>query len=585
MSVSCKGLSGISKVFALSLALGVSSVSFSADLLTSDQIIERVNTNSEGRSAQNRDLSFTPVQLVEFSGDTITKASTHNLGHLLMALRSLVPSELEWINELQKKAGDIQSDFVSSVAQQAYNTFNWVYSLATADAKGEALSSKADAAALQSWLARTLVDYGIVSEGYRQIYRATEKEFIEQNTAKEQELSEQLTRDKAQKESDRSTKNAGYDQQQQELTGQKEKLDTLVNAETNTTRKGETAQSIKALDVKLKTLADERAVYNVSVDAEIVELDRKFEQQKAGMAAAMSEELQSLKDKYAYIFESIGSSGLKTVSRWFYKHATVRSEYTEFQDLDKILSTKYTTLETSARQAVLDALFSLIVPASDSDTKDTLRKSQVIKGLLGVQDDEYAQIIQRIHEQEAAKSKALAAKANDNAQVVQSVVADGVPGGSTDGVVVSAEVMPSPSLTSAESAVVARVAQSVDGQFGQLEKKKGVTDEDSSIDEEPVALPPLNNLVVQPLALVTGLGGDYRLAANNILGDTTGVHHRIASTPTTDNFLAFNSEGLSVEPRSVASVISEQDGQSSSSSSTALRGQKKNKRGFRGRGK
>ncbi len=580
MSVSCKGLSGISKVLALSLVLGVSSVSFSADLLTPDQIVERVKTNSEGKSAQNRDLSFMPVQLVEFSGDTITKASTHNLGHLLMALRALVPSELEWINELQKKAGDIQSDFVSSVAQQAYNTFNWVYSLATADVKGEALSSKADAAALQSWLARTLVDYGIVSEGYRQIYSATEKEFTEQNAAKEQELSEQLARDKAQKESDRSTKNAGYDQQQQELTGQKEKLDALVNVETNATRKGETVQSIQALDVKLKALADEKAVYNASVDAEIVDLDRKFEQQKAGMSAAMSEELQSLKGKYAYIFESIGSSGLKTVSRWLYKHPTVRSEYTEFQDLDKILSTKYTTLEISARQAVLDALFSLIVPTSDSDTKDALRKSQVIKGLLGVQDDEYAQITQRIHEQEVAKSKALAAKANDNAQVVQSVVADVVQGGATDGVVVSAEVVPSPSLTSTESAVVARVAQSVDDQLGELEKKKSVT------DDESVILPPLSSLAAQPLVPLTSLVGDHRLAANDILGDTTGAHQRIASTPTLNNFLGSNTELLSVEPRTGTSVVTERDRQSSSSSSSAPRGQKKNKsRGFRGRGK
>jgi hypothetical protein len=574
MKVSGVKVVKIARTVAVSLALGVCSVAFSADTLSDQQIVEKIRTHNAGQISQRRDLNYTPVQRSRYEGDTITVASNRNLGHLMVDWRKSVPAELTWLNGLQAKASVIDSDFVASVAQQAYSAFDWVYSMATADAKGENLTSKADKVALQTWLAQTLVDYGIISEGYRQIYVSTEQEYSEKNAKKEAELHEKLKLDKEEKEKARSAKNQDFDREERDLTEQKMRLDSLAEKEKNPTRKGDTSVSIKSLEDRLRVLAEERESYNKSVDSEIAELDRQFELEKTKMLATKNEALQSLQDKYSYIFEPLGTSGVKTVLRLWSGHPTVRSEYLEFEELDKILSTKYTTLGTLARQSVLDELFALITPASDSEIQDTLRKSRVIKGLLDVSDEEYKQIIKRVHEKEVAKSKELEVKATDGAQVVKTVVEKNVSSSSVSDVPVLPGSSAS-SLTPGESEVVARVADAVNG---ELEKKKGLIDDangsDDSLPSSELLLQPSFPPLVNPL-----LTGDYRLADYvSGVSHTAGLRQRLGGAQSSSGLLVVNAAS-SGEARAVASAVT----QPAASSSSAPRVQKKNKGGRGGK--
>ncbi|MBX3457201.1 MAG: hypothetical protein KF820_02410 [Candidatus Paracaedibacteraceae bacterium] len=571
MKVSGVKVVKIARTVAVSLALGVCSVAFGADTLSDQQIVEKIRTHNAGQISQRRDLNYTPVQRSRYEGDTITVASNRNLGHLMVDWRKSVPAELTWLNGLQAKASVIDSDFVVSVAQQAYSAFDWVYSMATADAKGETLTSKADKVALQTWLAQTLVDYGIISEGYRQIYVSTEQEYSEKNAKKEAELHEKLKLDKEEKEKARSAKNQDFDREERDLTEQKTRLDSLAEKEKNPTRKGDTSVSIKSLEDRLRVLAEERESYNKSVDSEIAELDRQFELEKTKMLATKNEALQSLQDKYSYIFEPLGTSGVKTVLRLWSGHPTVRSEYLEFEELDKILSTKYPTLGTLARQSVLDELFALITPASDSEIQDTLRKSRVIKGLLDVSDEEYKQIIKRVHEKEVAKSKELEVKATDGAQAVKTVIEKDVSSSSVSDVPVSS----TPSLTPGESEVVARVADAVNG---ELEKKKDLIDDangsDDSLPSSELPLQPSFPPLVNPL-----LTGDYRLA-DDVFGasNTAGLRQRLGGAQSSSGLLVGNAAS-SGEARAVASAVT----QPAASSSSAPRVQKKNKGGRGGK--
>lgn len=568
MKVSGVNVAKIARTIAVSLSLGVCSLAVSADALSDQQIVDKVRTHNAGQISQKRDLNFTPVQRSIYEGETITYASNRNLGHLLMDWRKLFPTELSWLNGLQGKASVIGSDFVVSVAQQAYSALDWVYSMATADAKGETLTSKADKVALQTLLAQTLVDYGIISEGCRKIYVSTEQEYSEKNAKKEAELYEKLKLDKEEKEKARLAKNQDFDRDQRDLTDQKMKLDSLAEKEKNATRKDDTSVSIKSLGDRLRVLEEERDSYNKSVDAEIAALDREFELEKTKMLVAKNEALQSLQDKYSYIFEPLGTSGVKTLSRLWSGHPTVRSEYLEFQELDKILSTKYTTLGTLARQSVLDALFTLIIPASDSEIQDTLRKSRVVKGLLGVSDEEYGQITKRIHEKEVAKSKELEAKSTDGVQAVKTAVAEVVPSSSVS----DAPVLPvpsTPSLTPEESAVVGRVAAVVDE---RLEKKKDLVEGES--EERSETLSP-RSLSMQLAGLTLPHTGEYRLA-NNVRGtpSTTGILGKLVGADAPSGLLVGNA-ALSGEARAVAlSLI-----QPVASSSSASGAQKKNNPG------
>lgn len=566
MKVSGVNVAKIARTIAVSLSLGVCSLAVSADALSDQQIVDKVRTHNAGQISQKRDLNFTPVQRSIYEGETITDASNRNLGHLLMDWRKLLPTELSWLNGLQGKASVIDSDFVISVAQQAYSAFDWVYSMATADAKGETLTSKADKVALQTWLAQTLVDYGIISEGYRQIYVSTEREYSEENAKKEAELYEKLKLDKEEKEKARLAKNQDFDRDQRDLTDQKMKLDSLAEKEKNATRKDDTSVSIKSLGDRLRVLEEERDSYNKSVDAEIAALDREFELQKTKMLVAKNAALQSLQDKYSYIFEPLGTSGVKTLSRLWNSHATVRSEYLEFQELDKILSTKYTTLGTLARQSVLDALFTLIIPASDSEIQDTLRKSRVVKGLLGVSDEEYGQITKRIHEKEVAKGKELEAKATDGVQAVKTAVAEVVPSSSVSDAPVIAST---PLLTPEESAVVGSVAAVVDE---RLEKKKDLIEGESG--ERSETLSP-RSLSMQLSGLTLPHTGEYRLA-NDVRGisSTTGIFGKLVGADAPSGLLVSTS-ALSGEARAVAPSLS----QPVKSSSSAPAAQKKNNPG------
>ncbi len=514
MNVSSLNVMKIAKVLAVSLSLGVCSSAFSADELTPQTIIDRVRTNDAQQISKITVSNFSPVKLAVYDGETIKEASGRNFGHLLMDLRVLFAQELGWINGLQEKARTHDSDFVADVATQAFDAFNWVYNLASADAKGDNLSKQSDKAARQTWLAKTLVDYGIVAESYRSIYVAQKSELDAADTQKEKELQAKLDADKAAKDAERVSKNAEFDARQKELEGQKARLDAVLAQEKNATRQSDTAQSVKDLETQLQALSSERTAYNTSIDTAVALLESEFSATKTTMQAAKAAALKQLDDKYAYIFESLGTSGGKTLSRWWSGRPTVRSEYPEFPELDRMLSNDYPTLPGQARNSVLDAVFGLIVPQSEADTANTLRKSKVIQGLLGISDAEYASITERVHAQELAKNAALAKKATDGAQAVKDgiVQALSAPASSSNAPQLFVEAKPA-APTAAEASAAKAVAAVVDDRLEGQKKKDVVEDSD---DEG----------VVPASSAPAGLAGGYRLAVNPT-DESFGLRQRI----------------------------------------------------------
>lgn len=566
MNVSSLNVMKIAKVLAVSLSLGVCSSAFSAEELTPQQIIDRVRTNDAQQASQTKVPNFSAVKLAVYDGDTIKEASSRNLGHLLMDLRALFAQELGWINGLQEKARTHDSDFVADVATQAFDAFNWVYNLASADAKGKNLTEQSDKAARQTWLAKTLVDYGIVAQSYRSIYVAKKSELDAADAQKERELQAKLDTDKAAKDAERASKNTEFDVRQKELEGQKAKFDAVLAQEKNATRQSDTAQSVKGLEKQLQVLSSERTAYNASVDAAVASLESEFSKAKTEMQTAKSAALKQLDDKYAYIFESLGTSGGKKLSRWWSGHATIRSEYPEFPELDKVLSNDYRALPGQARNSVLDAVFGLVVPQSETDTANTLRKSKVIQGLLGISDAEYAEITKRVHAQELAKNSALAQKATDGAQAVKDGIAQALsaPASSSAAPQPSAEVNPAP--TAAEANAAKAVAAAVDGRLDQ--KKKDVAE-----DRNDAAAVPASSATV-------GLAGGYRLAVN-LADDPAGLRQR--NVPGAGYWTAEGTlRGFAATPASGTSSAAALGVDSRAMQQQAQGAQKKNNQGKRG---
>lgn len=562
MKISYVSVSRVSKVLALSLALGISSVAFAADDVSDQYLTDLIRTNNAGVLSTKSALKFQSVELTGYNADEVTSASSRNLGHQMMSLREQFSAELSWLNNLQDAALKEDSSFTQMLSDQAYGAFNWVFSIATSDRRAKTITTESVKVARQCWLLLTLVDYGITSQAYRLI-KASANDKLSKSIADETILLEsKLLENKTEKEKEKTARLQGFSEAEGELQSQKTSLEKLLNVESNATRKQDTAARVQGLDVELKKLDSDRNNYKLLVESEVAALELACTQRKQEMADQKVDALKNLETKYSYIFEQLGSTGGKTFSRWFTGRPSIRSEYPEFAELDKMISNDYPELPQIARNSVLDELFSRISASESVSVEEALLRAGVLRGLLNIPLSEYDEITKRVHAKDVAKNAELKAKATEGQVQIQQTIAASAPPQAES----SAALAVAPAPTPEEASVVGKVANFTSS---VLEGKKKEVSDSSAESEPKESLSVPGNAVPTPFMSAL-LSGGYRLADGNGSDNSQGLRNRFSAAS------AALSQPDQTDPRGTTPVEIK-PAASSSSSSSAHGAQKKNK--------
>lgn len=563
MKISYVSVSRVSKVLALSLALGISSVAFAADDMSDQYLTDLIRTNNAGVLSTKSALKFQSVELTGYNADEVTSASSRNLGHQMMSLREQFSAELSWLNNLQDAALKEDSSFIQMLSDQAYGAFNWVFSIATSDRKAKTIATESVKVARQCWLLSTLVDYGITSQAYRLIKASANDKLSKSIEDEAILLDSKLLENKTEKEKEKTARLQGFSEAEVELQSQKTSLEKLLNAESNAARKQDTAARVQELDVELKKLDSDRNNYKLLVESEVAALELACTQRKQEMADQKVDALKNLETKYSYIFEQLGSTGGKTFSRWLTGRPSIRSEYPEFAELDKMISNDYPELPQIARNSVLDELFSRISASESVSVEEALLRAGVLRGLLNIPLGEYGEITKRVHAKEVAKNAELTAKATEGqTQIQQTIAASASPQAESSAVSAIIPIAPTPE----EASVVGKVANFTSSVLEG--KKKEVSDASAESEPKDSLSVPINAV---PTPFVSALlSGGHRLADGNGSDNSQGLRNRFPAAS------AALSEPDQTAPRA-ATPVEIRPAASSSSSSSAHGAQKKNK--------
>jgi hypothetical protein len=395
-------VSHLSKAVLIAASLscfGFSGSLSSAELTTIQKpnitIAEALHENLRQQALTNSDLEYKKTQITTFKKNDadewiINERSKHNIGHQQNLIKASLKKRGERFSEInvaQAAARTLSEDFPSLIAALAYTSFKHIFSFA----KKGAISLDSLKCAEETWLLKTLIDYGMVSQAYIFLSsaKAADHDAIisketEALTALRQENEKNLLLNKANEEAEFKKEKAILEEERQLSLKDKEeaKGDDLKQSHQRVVDE-------KEKELKQIVLKENKLEFDTKAALEI--LDKKFKADIDKLKSAKEADLKKLQSGYDLLFSEFG---FKWGSSWT---RGARENIKEILYFDELLSTQYTDFYPKAKADMLKAIFSLV---QDEDTTVVDLKRSTLKTLLDLDNSTYDSVLQSLIEQQ-----------------------------------------------------------------------------------------------------------------------------------------------------------------------------------------